>query len=132
FRLVAGRRRRRRRELRDLHRLGDLEMVADRVGRAYLGLLPARPFGPAPLRHGRGRGLRAQGQQILGGDDHRLGNPADRGRLGLYRLLEARMTVDTPLAQAATGPAHEAARHWGLERMLSVSTLLLFAWFLAS
>jgi succinate dehydrogenase / fumarate reductase membrane anchor subunit len=41
--------------------------------------------------------------------------------------------TDTPLAVApAAAPAHEAARHWGLERMLSVSTLLLFVWFLVS
>jgi succinate dehydrogenase / fumarate reductase membrane anchor subunit len=43
------------------------------------------------------------------------------------------MTTDTPLAQAtAAAPAHDAAHHWGLERMLSVSTLLLFVWFLVS
>jgi succinate dehydrogenase / fumarate reductase membrane anchor subunit len=43
------------------------------------------------------------------------------------------MTTDTSLALApATAPAHDAAHHWGLERMLSVSTLLLFVWFLVS
>jgi succinate dehydrogenase / fumarate reductase membrane anchor subunit len=43
------------------------------------------------------------------------------------------MTTETPLAQAvAAGPAHEAAHHWGLERMISASTLLLFVWFLVS
>jgi succinate dehydrogenase / fumarate reductase membrane anchor subunit len=43
------------------------------------------------------------------------------------------MTTDTPLAEArAAAPGHDAAHHWGLERMLSVSTLLLFVWFLVS
>jgi succinate dehydrogenase / fumarate reductase membrane anchor subunit len=43
------------------------------------------------------------------------------------------MITETPLAPAsATGSAHDAAHHWGLERMISVSTLLLFVWFLVS
>jgi succinate dehydrogenase / fumarate reductase membrane anchor subunit len=43
------------------------------------------------------------------------------------------MTTDSPAVPAeAAAPAHDAAHHWGLERMLSVSTLLLFAWFLVS
>jgi succinate dehydrogenase / fumarate reductase membrane anchor subunit len=43
------------------------------------------------------------------------------------------MTTDTsPASAPAAAPAHDAAHHWGLERMLSVSTLLLFVWFLAS
>jgi succinate dehydrogenase / fumarate reductase membrane anchor subunit len=43
------------------------------------------------------------------------------------------MTTETPLAPAAgPGPAQDAAHHWGLERMLSVTTLLLFVWFLVS
>jgi succinate dehydrogenase / fumarate reductase membrane anchor subunit len=43
------------------------------------------------------------------------------------------MTTDTsPAAAPATVPAHDAAHHWGLERMLSVSTLLLFVWFFVS
>jgi succinate dehydrogenase / fumarate reductase membrane anchor subunit len=43
------------------------------------------------------------------------------------------MTTDTsPAPAAAAAPAHDAAHHWGLERMLSVSTLLLFVWFLVS
>ena len=43
------------------------------------------------------------------------------------------MTTDISLAKTpAEAPAHDAAHHWGLERMLSVSTLLLFAWFLVS
>jgi succinate dehydrogenase / fumarate reductase membrane anchor subunit len=43
------------------------------------------------------------------------------------------MTTDSSSAPAAAvAPAHDAAHHWGLERMLSVSTLLLFAWFLVS
>jgi len=46
------------------------------------------------------------------------------------------MTTETPLAPAAApagpGPAQDAAHHWGLERMLSLSTLLLFVWFLVS
>src|SRR3954467_2839233 len=45
------------------------------------------------------------------------------------------MTTD-PSAVAAITPApagaHDAAHHWGLERMLSVTTLLLFVWFLVS
>src|SRR5205085_7086681 len=96
-----------------------------------------------PFRHGFGGRLRASDQQILGSDDDRLGDPAHRGRLGLYRLLEARMTTETSLAPAPAAAAaqteglapastHGAAHHWGLERMLSVSTLLLFVWFLVS
>jgi succinate dehydrogenase / fumarate reductase, membrane anchor subunit len=43
------------------------------------------------------------------------------------------MTTDTsPASAPAAAPAHDAAHHWGLERMLSVSTLLLFVWFLVS
>jgi succinate dehydrogenase / fumarate reductase membrane anchor subunit len=43
------------------------------------------------------------------------------------------MTTDTsPASAPAAAPAHDPAHHWGLERMLSVSTLLLFAWFLVS
>jgi succinate dehydrogenase / fumarate reductase membrane anchor subunit len=45
------------------------------------------------------------------------------------------MTTETSpvAAQAPTAaPAHDAAHHWGLERMLSVSTLLLFVWFFVS
>jgi succinate dehydrogenase / fumarate reductase, membrane anchor subunit len=43
------------------------------------------------------------------------------------------MTTDSSIASApAAAPAHDAAHHWGLERMLSVSTLLLFVWFLVS
>ena len=43
------------------------------------------------------------------------------------------MTTDNPAAPAqAAAPVHDAAHHWGLERMLSVATLLLFAWFLVS
>jgi len=44
------------------------------------------------------------------------------------------MTTESSLASApaATAPAHDAAHHWGLERMLSVSTLLLFVWFFVS
>ena len=53
------------------------------------------------------------------------------------------MTTETSLAPApaaaqsqvgALAPAssHGAAHHWGLERMLSVSTLLLFVWFVVS
>jgi succinate dehydrogenase / fumarate reductase, membrane anchor subunit len=43
------------------------------------------------------------------------------------------MTTDTPLAsEPISGPAHAPAHHWGLERMLSVATLLLFVWFLVS
>jgi succinate dehydrogenase / fumarate reductase membrane anchor subunit len=43
------------------------------------------------------------------------------------------MTTDaTPASAAVAAPAHDAAHHWGLERMLSVSTLLLFVWFFVS
>ena len=43
------------------------------------------------------------------------------------------MTTDTsPASAPAAAPAHDAAHHWELERMLSVSTLLLFVWFLVS
>ena len=45
------------------------------------------------------------------------------------------MTTDTPAAAAvspAAASSHDAAHHWGLERMLSVSTLLLFVWFFVS
>ena len=43
------------------------------------------------------------------------------------------MTTDSsPALGTAVAPAHEAAHHWGLERMLSVSTLLLFVWFFVS
>ena len=42
------------------------------------------------------------------------------------------MSSQTPPAVAGPPSAHEAAHHWGLERMLSVSTLLLFVWFLVS
>ena len=44
------------------------------------------------------------------------------------------MTTETTAAPAtaAAAPAEDAAHHWGLERMLSVSTLLLFVWFLVS
>jgi succinate dehydrogenase / fumarate reductase membrane anchor subunit len=43
------------------------------------------------------------------------------------------MTTDSSPAPAATAaPAHDAAHHWGLERMLSVTTLMLFVWFFVS
>jgi succinate dehydrogenase / fumarate reductase membrane anchor subunit len=43
------------------------------------------------------------------------------------------MTTETTVAAAPTpASSHAAAHHWGLERMLSVSTLLLFVWFLVS
>ena len=46
------------------------------------------------------------------------------------------MTTETTAAPAAVpataAAAHDAAQHWGLERMLSVSTLLLFVWFFVS
>ena len=43
------------------------------------------------------------------------------------------MTTETQLASEPTpGSAHAPAHHWGLERMLSVATLLLFVWFLVS
>ena len=42
------------------------------------------------------------------------------------------MSAQTPAAAAVPTSGHDAAHHWGLERMLSVSTLLLFVWFLVS
>lgn len=45
------------------------------------------------------------------------------------------MTTDTTPAAApavAAAQGHDAARHWGLERMLSLATLSLFVWFLVS
>jgi succinate dehydrogenase / fumarate reductase membrane anchor subunit len=42
----------------------------------------------------------------------------------------AQAAVQAPAAPAASG--HDAAHHWGLERMLSVTTLLLFVWFFVS
>ena len=42
------------------------------------------------------------------------------------------MSAQTPAAAAVPSSGHDAAHHWGLERMLSVSTLLLFVWFLVS
>jgi succinate dehydrogenase / fumarate reductase membrane anchor subunit len=43
------------------------------------------------------------------------------------------MTIETPVA-ATSGPvaAHEPAHHWWIERLTSLSTLLLFVWLLAS
>ncbi|MBV9883545.1 MAG: succinate dehydrogenase, hydrophobic membrane anchor protein [Sphingomonadaceae bacterium] len=41
------------------------------------------------------------------------------------------MSTQAPAIPAAA-PAHDAAHHWGLERMLSVGTLLLFVWFFVS
>jgi succinate dehydrogenase / fumarate reductase membrane anchor subunit len=35
-------------------------------------------------------------------------------------------------AAPAPEPAQDAAHHWGVERMLSVATLLLFVWFFVS
>jgi len=42
------------------------------------------------------------------------------------------MTTETTVVAATPASSHAAAHHWGLERMLSVSTLLLFVWFLVS
>jgi succinate dehydrogenase / fumarate reductase membrane anchor subunit len=43
------------------------------------------------------------------------------------------MTADINLAKTSeAAPGHDAAHHWGLERMLSVGTLLLFVWFFVS
>ena len=43
------------------------------------------------------------------------------------------MTMETPLRQArGLGSARKGAHHWWMERLTSVSTLLLFAWFAVS
>ena len=43
------------------------------------------------------------------------------------------MTTETPLARVrGLGSAHEGAQHWWIERLTSVSTLLLFVWLLVS
>jgi succinate dehydrogenase / fumarate reductase membrane anchor subunit len=43
------------------------------------------------------------------------------------------MTMETPLAQVrGLGSAREGAHHWWIERLTSVSTLLLFIWLLVS
>ncbi|MGQ0660939.1 succinate dehydrogenase, hydrophobic membrane anchor protein [Sphingosinicella sp.] len=43
------------------------------------------------------------------------------------------MTMETPLRQArGLGSARTGAHHWWLERLSSVSTLLLLVWFVAS
>ncbi|MDB5682737.1 MAG: sdhD [Alphaproteobacteria bacterium] len=40
------------------------------------------------------------------------------------------MKIETPIARVrGLGSAHSGAHHWWLERLTSVSTLLLFAWF---
>ena len=43
------------------------------------------------------------------------------------------MTMETPLRQArGLGSARKGAHHWWMERLTSVSTLLLFTWFVVS
>jgi len=43
------------------------------------------------------------------------------------------MTMETPLARVrGLGSAREGAHHWWIERLTSVSTLLLFIWLLVS
>src|SRR3546814_14956793 len=43
------------------------------------------------------------------------------------------MRMETPLKRVrGLGSAESGAHHWWLERMLSVSTLLLFVWFVVS
>jgi succinate dehydrogenase / fumarate reductase membrane anchor subunit len=43
------------------------------------------------------------------------------------------MTMETPLAQVrGLGSAREGGHHWWIERLTSVSTLLLFVWLLVS
>jgi succinate dehydrogenase / fumarate reductase membrane anchor subunit len=43
------------------------------------------------------------------------------------------MTTQIPVAgTSGPGIAHEPARHWWIERLTSLSTLLLFVWLLAS
>jgi len=40
------------------------------------------------------------------------------------------VTIETPIARVrGLGSAHSGAHHWWLERLTSVSTLLLFFWF---
>ena len=58
---------------------------------------------------------------------------AHRRDLGGDRGLETGMTMETPLRQArGLGSARTGAHHWWLERLTSVSTLLLFVWFIVS
>src|SRR3546814_21096870 len=97
-----------------------------RRDRPYLGLLPAYRLGPAPFRDGHGRGLCASHQQILGQCDGRRRDRADRIDLALYPGSEGNMRMETPLKRVrGLGSAESGAHHWWLERMLSVSTLLL-------
>jgi succinate dehydrogenase / fumarate reductase, membrane anchor subunit len=43
------------------------------------------------------------------------------------------MTMETPPAEVrGLGAAHDGAQHWWVERLTSLSTLLLFIWFLVS
>jgi succinate dehydrogenase / fumarate reductase membrane anchor subunit len=43
------------------------------------------------------------------------------------------MTMETPLARVrGLGSAHEGGHHWWIERLTSVSTLMLFLWLLVS
>jgi succinate dehydrogenase / fumarate reductase membrane anchor subunit len=43
------------------------------------------------------------------------------------------MTMETPLARVrGLGSAREGAHHWWIERLTSVSTLMLFVWLLVS
>ena len=43
------------------------------------------------------------------------------------------MTMETPMARVrGLGSAREGAHHWWIERLTSVSTLLLFVWLLVS
>ena len=43
------------------------------------------------------------------------------------------MTLETPIARVrGLGSAHEGGHHWWIERLTSVSTLLLFVWLFVS
>ena len=43
------------------------------------------------------------------------------------------MSIETPIARVrGLGSAHSGAHHWWIERLTSISTLLLFFWFGAS
>ena len=135
-RLVADGGGERARGLCDLHRLGDLKWLGIVI---WVGLTWAFfQHTLSGLRHfvmDIGAGYRAYAQQILGDDDAGRCGRADRRGLGLIYLWRlARMTTETPPRRVSAASARhaKAAIIGGIERLTSVSTLLLFVWFLVS